>query len=239
MTVFGQLVIGPPGAGKTTYCDAMSQLLSANGRACAVVNLDPANDRLPFTPDVDVKELITLEDVMEHHKLGPNGGLLYCLEFLQTNMDWLVGKLAALAAEKKYFLVDCPGQVELFTHDDSLKTIVSEIQKRLDLRLCCVNLIDSHHCSDAAKFVSVCLTTLNVMLQMEMPQVNVLSKVDLIEKYGKLKFNPDFYADVLDLKYLTDSMSEDAFAKKHKELTEAITDVVERYGLVKVNQLRP
>ncbi len=31
-------------------------------------------------------------------------------------------------------------------------------------------------------------------------QVNVLSKVDLVEKYGKLHFNIDFYTDVLDLK---------------------------------------
>lgn len=29
---FGQLVIGPPGSGKTTYCDGMHQFLSALGR---------------------------------------------------------------------------------------------------------------------------------------------------------------------------------------------------------------
>lgn len=46
-----------------------------------------------YTPDIDIEELITLEDVMEEFDLGPNGGLVYCMEFLQTNIDWLVEKL--------------------------------------------------------------------------------------------------------------------------------------------------
>ena len=29
---FGQLVIGPPGSGKTTYCDGMQQYMDAIGR---------------------------------------------------------------------------------------------------------------------------------------------------------------------------------------------------------------
>ncbi len=59
-----------------------------------------------------------------------------------------------------------------------------------------------------------------------------MSKVDLIEKYGKLHFNIDFYTDVLDLKYLTDVMSDDKFTQKYKKMTEAITDLVENYSLV-------
>ena len=57
---FGQAVIGPPGAGKTTYCHGMARFLTARGRAVAVVNLDPANDRLPYPVDIDVSELVTL-----------------------------------------------------------------------------------------------------------------------------------------------------------------------------------
>ena len=47
---FGQIVIGPPGAGKTTYCDAMAQLLRNLGRQVAIINIDPANEgeRLPY-----------------------------------------------------------------------------------------------------------------------------------------------------------------------------------------------
>lgn len=38
------------------------------------MNLDPANDLLPYTPSVDVSELISLADVTEAYGLGPNGG---------------------------------------------------------------------------------------------------------------------------------------------------------------------
>ena len=71
---FGQLVIGPPGSGKTTYCNGMQQYLRLLGRKAAVVNLDPANDALPYECAVDVGELVSLEAVMERMSLGPNGG---------------------------------------------------------------------------------------------------------------------------------------------------------------------
>jgi len=41
--------------------------------------------------------------------LGPNGGLMYCMEFLEKNMDWLMKQLSSY--KDHYFLFDCPGQV--------------------------------------------------------------------------------------------------------------------------------
>lgn len=71
---FGQLVIGPPGSGKTTYCNGMQQFMRAAGRKVEIVNLDPANDGLPYVPAIDLADLVGLEEVMEEFKLGPNGG---------------------------------------------------------------------------------------------------------------------------------------------------------------------
>ena len=34
-----------------------------------------------------------------------------------------------------------------------------------NFRLAAVHLVDSHYCSDPAKFISVCLTSLTTMLQ--------------------------------------------------------------------------
>ena len=47
MVLYGQIFIGAPGAGKTTYCDGMQQYLKLLGRECHVVNLDPANEVPP------------------------------------------------------------------------------------------------------------------------------------------------------------------------------------------------
>ena len=80
---FGQLVIGPPGSGKTTYTYGMSQFLTAIGREHIIVNLDPANDHAPYSSAIDLAELVSLQDVMDEYALGPNGGgLVLCMEHL-------------------------------------------------------------------------------------------------------------------------------------------------------------
>ena len=65
-------------------------------RKTAVVNLDPANDHIPYPCAIDISDLITLEDSMETLGLGPNGGMMYCMEFLEKNMDWLLEKMKPL-----------------------------------------------------------------------------------------------------------------------------------------------
>jgi GPN-loop GTPase len=46
---------------------------------------------------------------MDSFGLGPNGGIIYCLEYLEQNLDWLQEKLDALG--DKYVIIDFPGQV--------------------------------------------------------------------------------------------------------------------------------
>jgi len=137
---FGQVVIGPPGSGKTTYCLGMQEFLGRLGRKVVVVNMDPANEGLPYTCAVDVSELVTLDDVMEGLKLGPNGGLLYCMEYLEANLDWLENKLSQY--KDHYFLFDCPGQVELYTHQSSVKNIFSQLSK-WNFRVSSVSIISN------------------------------------------------------------------------------------------------
>lgn len=130
MDGFGQIVVGPPGSGKSTYCGAMKDLLLGFGRRVNIVNLDPANDSLVYDCDVDISELISLEDVMDKLKLGPNGGLVYCMEILEKNIEWLHTKLSRFCkGQGHYFLLDCPGQVELFTHHHSIKNVVLKLQE--------------------------------------------------------------------------------------------------------------
>ena len=172
---FGQIIVGAPGAGKTTYCEGMRQYLNALGREVAIVNLDPANDNVPYEAAIELSELVSLETVMDEMKLGPNGGLIYCLEYLETNMDWLLAKLESLGP-RKYLIFDFPGQLELFTHCASVLKIVQTFTKE-DYRLTAVNLIDAHHCSDASKFIAASLLALTMMVQLELPHINVLSKV--------------------------------------------------------------
>ena len=124
---FGQLVIGPPGSGKSTYCRAMKEFMTALGRKVAIVNLDPANEALPYECSFDVSELITVHDVMEKLHLGPNGSLIYCMEYLEKNLEWLKNRLDGF--RDRYFLFDCPGQVELYTHHSSVRNLAHQLEK--------------------------------------------------------------------------------------------------------------
>jgi GTPase SAR1 family protein len=59
--------------------------------------------------------------------------MLYALEELEENMDWLEERLRTLGED--YVLFDCPGQVELFTHHASLRRVVGALE-RWGYRVC-------------------------------------------------------------------------------------------------------
>lgn len=130
-----------------------------------------------------------------------------------------------------------PGQVELYTHHQSMRNIFEKLEK-LGYHLCTIHLVDSHYCSEPHKFISTLLLSLNTMLQMGLPHVNVLSKADLLKQYeSKLDFSLDFYTEVLDLKYLLDALDNTPGMKKYKKLNEAIVSMVEDYSLVSFQPL--
>ncbi|KIM52362.1 hypothetical protein SCLCIDRAFT_141340, partial [Scleroderma citrinum Foug A] len=74
----------------------------------SIVNLDPANENIPYPCAIDISCLITLHDAMDAHGLGPNGGMLYCMEYLEANFDWLESRLHELGKDA-YVLFDIPG----------------------------------------------------------------------------------------------------------------------------------
>jgi GPN-loop GTPase len=86
---FGVLMLGAPGAGKSTLAKVLSEHLDTLDRPHCLVNLDAANEDVGYKVGVDVRDLITLEDAMTDLQLGPNGGTLYCAEFLLQNFNWL------------------------------------------------------------------------------------------------------------------------------------------------------
>jgi hypothetical protein len=49
-------------------------------RTVHVVNLDPAAEHFEYPVAIDIRDLISLADVIEELNYGPNGGLIYCME---------------------------------------------------------------------------------------------------------------------------------------------------------------
>ncbi|PBP22578.1 transcription factor fet5 [Diplocarpon rosae] len=197
MSKFGVLVMGPAGAGKSTFCSALITHLRNNRRSCFYVNLDPAAEEFSHEPDLDIKDLISLEDVMEETGLGPNGGLIYCFEFLMENLDFLTEALDPLT-EEYLIIIDMPGQIELYTHIPILPALVRHLTRTgaLDINLCAAYLLEATFVVDRAKFFAGTLSAMSAMIMLEVPHVNILSKMDLVKgQVGKRELkrflNPD------------------------------------------------
>lgn len=222
---YAQLVIGPAGSGKSTYCSSLHQHCETMKRTIHIVNLDPAAENFDYPVAVDIRELISLEDVMGELGLGPNGGLIYCMEHLQENMDdWLTEELDNFL-DDDYLVFDCPGQIELFSHVPVLKNFVEHL-KRKNFNVCVVYLLDSQFMTDVAKFISGCMASLSAMVQLELPHVNILSKMDLVANKRGLQsyLNPD--ADSL-LPELNKHM-----APQFQNLNKALLDLVDQFSMV-------
>lgn len=173
---------------QSTFCASLITHLQLNRRSAFYVNLDPAAESFEHAPDLDIKDLISLEDVMEEMQLGPNGGLIYCFEFLMENLDWLTESLDSLT-EEYLVVIDMPGQIELYTHIPILPRLVKFLTQpgALDMRLCAAYLLESTFIIDRAKYFAGTLSAMSAMIMLEVPHINILSKMDLLKGQVKNK----------------------------------------------------
>lgn len=177
---YAVIISGPAGSGKTTLSNALIAHANTVGRNVHLVNLDPAAENFTYPPSIDIRDLISLEDVMEELKLGPNGGLVYCFEYLLENLDWLEDQLGSF--EDDYLIIDCPGQIELYTHTPLVQRILSYLSISHNFRLCQLYLLESHFVDDVGKYFAGTLSAMSAMINLEVPWINVLSKMDLVER---------------------------------------------------------
>lgn len=224
-------MVGPPGSGKSTYCAGLEQYFRAIGRPCALINLDPANEEPRYACDVDIKDLVVLENVQEELGLGPNGGLIFSLEYLEKNLDWLEQQLREPISQGKYLIFDLPGQVELFTCHSSLLKTLEIVTNVWNIRLASVQLVDCHLCSEPSKFLSAIMVSLSTMLHLGLPHVNVLSKVDLMGQLGELEFQPQYFLNPNNLEHLAEAVN-DRMHPKFAKGTRNICNLLEDYGIV-------
>lgn len=189
------------------------------------MNLDPAAENFDYPVAMDIRELISLEDVMEELGLGPNGGLIYCMEHLEDNLhDWLDEELENYL-DDDYLVFDCPGQIELFSHVPVLRNFVEHL-KRKNYNVCVVYLLDSQFMTDVTKFISGCMASLSAMVQLELPHINILSKMDLVRDKRGINDYLDPEPTVL-LAELNQCM-----APQFQKLNKALIELVDEYSMV-------
>lgn len=220
---YAQIVMGPAGSGKSTYCSIMQNHAQTLSKTIKVVNLDPAAEIINYNCDLDIRDLVTVDDVMDETDLGPNGGLVMAMEYLLDHTDWLQEALDSFSDED-YLIIDCPGQIELYTHMTLVRDFIKSLQQ-LGYNICGVYCIDCTFITDTYKFISASLMALSTMNQMEIPSVNVLTKCDLIKDKNQLEnlLNTEATDMLVDVPF---------YSKKFKNLTEKIAGVLGEFNLV-------
>ncbi len=179
---------GPGASGKTSLTATFSEWLKNEfNLSVSIVNLDPAVEKLPYVPDLDVRELIDFRKLMSEEGLGPNGAMIKAVDLLTEKSRELLSRLRRLRSD--YILVDTPGLSELFLLRDSGPKIIKAF-KRVALPVA-IYLNDVTSSKSPAEIVVTYLMSLVVRLRLDVPVIPVLSKSDLLKHQLKKTFSEE------------------------------------------------
>lgn len=191
--------VGTAGSGKSTMVAAFKDWLDDNGVDSVLVNLDPGVDKLPYDADIDIREWISLDEVMDEYNLGPNGAQIAAADLMAMNINKITDVLETY--KTRYVIIDTPGQLELFAFRESSNAIVKALGKN---RSMVAYLSDPTLCKSPNGFVSSMMLSALVQFRLQLPTMNVLSKADVfsedqISRMVDWYNNPDsLYGDLLD-----------------------------------------
>lgn len=169
--------VGAAGSGKSTLTHGFKLWMDRRGYNAATINLDPGVEHLPYSPDIDVREMFLLSDVMEEFSLGPNAAQIVAADMIAlrtTEIKELVDDL-----NSDYFLVDTPGQMELFTFRGASSVIIKALNEE---RSAIVFLYDPMLSTTPSNFVSQLMLGSTTQFRFYIPSINILSKVDVLKE---------------------------------------------------------
>ncbi len=175
--MFIVFIIGTAGSGKSLLTAAFSEWLKMSKQNVTVVNLDPGALKLPYSPDVDVRNYVNVGDLMEKYGLGPNGALIMAADLIADEIDEISKEIEDLTSD--IVLVDTSGQMELFAFRASGPHIASELTKEPKA---IVYLFDTAFSLNPLNYVSNLFLSAAVYNRFLVPQVHLLSKSDLLSK---------------------------------------------------------
>jgi len=222
-------VIGPAGSGKSTFVKEFSEYLDDFEISNVKVNMDPAVDKLPYDPDVDIRDYVTASELEEKLGLGPNGAIIAATDLSVNYLRDVKNNIMSM--NPGYVLVDTPGQMELFTFRSSGAEIITQIAEE---RSCILFLLDSALVAMASTFTSSILLSISVYYRFNLPQIILLNKIDLmneneIERVIEWISYPD--------KLLTDLRSEgtSTIVQLNETIVQAIADFMTTFNTIPIS----
>ena len=169
-------VTGTAGAGKSLLTSKLMQWYKDNNFYPIALNLDPGVISLPYEPDVDVRNYIDIGKIMSEHNLGPNGALIMAADMIATKLDEIQEEVYNLNPD--FVIADTPGQIELFIFRASGPYFVSNFQSDNKINIFTFDGIVAS--SSPINFISIILMATSVRLRLNISQIDVMTKRDLV-----------------------------------------------------------
>ncbi|TLX92707.1 MAG: GTPase [Thaumarchaeota archaeon] len=170
------IMVGTAGSGKSLLASKIFDYYTRNGAFVGMLNLDPGVENLPYTCDVDVRDYVDIESIMRQYDLGPNGSIIMAIDLAASKIDELQQEVDNVNPD--YLIVDTPGQIELFAYRASGPFFVQNLAAEQKVALF---LHDGALITTPTNFVSIAMLASSVKLRLGLPQINILTKMDLIE----------------------------------------------------------
>ncbi|MCD6593465.1 ATP/GTP-binding protein [Candidatus Bathyarchaeota archaeon] len=174
---FIAFIIGTAGSGKSFLTSALVEKMRQEKQKVAILNLDPGVVSLPYTPDIDIRDYVTVDGVMEEYGLGPNGALIMAADLIVNEIEHLKEEIEDLNPD--ILIADTPGQMELFAFRASGPFLVHALS---DDPKAIIYLFDSVFSYNPLNYVSNMFLSAAVHIRFLLPQIHVLSKCDLLSE---------------------------------------------------------
>jgi len=209
-------ITGTAGSGKSLLTSRLLQWYEDRKSFPISINLDPGVVSLPYEPDVDVRDYIDINTLMEKYNLGPNGSLVMASDMIATRLNEIQDEVNNLNPD--YILIDTPGQIELFAFRASGPYFVSNLQSDNKVNLF---IYDGMLVSSPINFVSIALLASSVKLRLKIAQVNILTKRDLI--VDKLRNILEWSSSTLSLESSLDNENDAEYSLLSKDLVRSMS----------------
>ncbi len=168
--------VGTAGSGKTTLTKAFKEWMESQGYQAVTVNLDPGADNLPYSVDIDVRDWVSLQRVMEEHDLGPNGAQIVSADMVAMKAPEIRKVMDEFNTH--YYLIDTPGQMELFTFREASREMVKTLGERSLITF----LFDPVLAKQPSGLVSLMTLAATTQFRFDIPYFPVLSKSDILSR---------------------------------------------------------
>jgi len=173
-------IVGTAGSGKTMLTASLQRYLTNKGASLTTVNLDPAVRHIPYQADVDIRDYIDFDQLVDEYQLGPNGAMIAATDLIADYISEVREDINDLGESSQVVLVDTPGQVELFAYRTSSIKITRSFPVDSSLL---VFLFDSALVSNISGYLSVNLLSTSVQIRLNLPIAHVMTKIDLLKPY--------------------------------------------------------